>query len=289
MSASEALVTLGDSTADAAVEVLGTICGQPPTRGTVQVLPADASPLQGLATPAVAVSVSYVDGVTGGNVFVMPALAVRRLAAAMMGEDPAAADPEGEPTELELSAAGEAMNQMMAGAAAATAVVLGQEVEIGPPATRVFASEAEAVDAYELTPHRTSVTVTLLSEACRFVQLVPNAFVMKMTRALADREAEAVPAAADAGLAIPEDTIRSVPVRVWAELGRARMPVSRAVGLPPGALVDLDHDADEPIDVYVNGRAFARGRLLLVDHEWAVQIETVLPATAPIADPQGGN
>ena len=54
-------------------------------------------------------------------------------------------------------------------------------------------------------------------------------------------------------------------MRVWAELGRARMPSAQIVGLPAGAVVELDRQADEPIDLYVNGRRFATGRLVVVD------------------------
>jgi flagellar motor switch protein FliN len=66
-------------------------------------------------------------------------------------------------------------------------------------------------------------------------------------------------------------------VRVWAELGRAQMPSAQVVGLPSGAVVELNRSADEPIDLYVNGRRFATGRLMVVDGtDWAVRIETVL-------------
>ena len=54
------------------------------------------------------------------------------------------------------------------------------------------------------------------------------------------------------------------------------MPVADAVQLPPGGLVELDRGAEEPVDVLVNGRRFATGRLVLVDDEWAVRIEEVL-------------
>ena len=66
-------------------------------------------------------------------------------------------------------------------------------------------------------------------------------------------------------------------MRVWAELGRAQMASADVVGLPPGAVVELDRQADEPIDLYVNGRRFATGRLVVADGaDWAVRIEHVL-------------
>ena len=79
------------------------------------------------------------------------------------------------------------------------------------------------------------------------------------------------------------ELIRAVGLRVWAELGRARLPVGRAVGLAPGAVVELDRGVDEPLDLYVNGRRLALGRLLLTeDGEWAVRIESVSAEAAQI-------
>jgi flagellar motor switch protein FliN/FliY len=71
-------------------------------------------------------------------------------------------------------------------------------------------------------------------------------------------------------------SLAGVRVRVWAELGRAQMPTAQAVRLPAGTVVELDCAADEPIDLYVNGRRFATGRLMVVDGDWAVKIETIL-------------
>jgi flagellar motor switch protein FliN/FliY len=72
-------------------------------------------------------------------------------------------------------------------------------------------------------------------------------------------------------------SLAGIPVRVWAELGRAQLPSAHVVGLPTGAVVELDKQADEPIDLYVNGRRFATGRLVVADGaDWAVRIEHVL-------------
>jgi flagellar motor switch protein FliN/FliY len=66
-------------------------------------------------------------------------------------------------------------------------------------------------------------------------------------------------------------------LRVWAELGRTRMELGRVVGLGPGGVVELDRQAEEPVDVYVNGLRYAVGRLVVADGgDWAVRIESVL-------------
>jgi flagellar motor switch protein FliN/FliY len=223
--------------------------------------------------------------VTGGTVFVMPLEGARRLAAAMMGggEPDAAADPPvGELTELELSAVSEAMNQMMATAAAAISTVLGTGVEIGPPETRTFLASGEAAGVYADAPHLVRASFSVCGEPCRLVQLVPNAFVVRMDRALDEIDEVARGGGMDAGAGSGSPSLAGIPVRVWAELGRASMPTAEVVGLPAGAVVELDRSADEPIDLYVNGRRFATGRLLVDEgNEWAVRIETVLDPSNP--------
>jgi flagellar motor switch protein FliN/FliY len=109
-----------------------------------------------------------------------------------------------------------------------------------------------------------------------------------MSSALDDMGSEIVgsDASAPAGGSTPsrasasQPSLAGIPVRVWAELGRARMPSAQVVGLPAGAVVELDRQAEEPIDLYVNGSRFATGRLVVVDGtDWAVRIDHVLVNT----------
>ena len=95
MSADAALTRLAESSSEAVVGILEMFAAGQVEAGDIAVLGAGAAPLEGIPFPAVATSVSYVDGVTGGNVFVMTIEGARRLAAAMMGggEPDAAADP----------------------------------------------------------------------------------------------------------------------------------------------------------------------------------------------------
>jgi len=289
MSQDDALIRLGQSTSEAIAGVLEMFAPGKVTPGEVSVIPGDKHPMETVPMPAVATSVAYIDGVTGGNVFAMTLDGARNLAAAMMGmeqpEDPDAP----ELSELELSAVSEAMNQMMASAAIAISSVLGTEVEIGTPEPNFFTEQAAAIDAYAPTPHAVRANFTVCGEPCRLIQLVPNAFVVRMTRALDELGSEMAPPAEPASQAGPKavgrDTagrpsLAGIPVRVWAELGRTRMPSAQVVGMPSGSVVELNQAADEPIDLYVNGTLFATGRLMVVDGtDWAVRIETVLSSS----------
>jgi len=286
MTPEEALTRIGESTGAAVAGALEAYCPGAVTTHPPVVLDSEEDPVAGVPLPAVVGDVSYIDGVTGGNLFIMPLPAARALAAAMGGADPAAAnpDPGTELTELELSAAGELANQMMAAAAAAASAVLGQEVAIAAPETRVIAAAADALAQKDPATSVVSVSIDLLGHSCRLVQLIPHAFVVRMTRALDDLDAEHPVADEDAGwhsgpsgtTVMPSDLLDGVGVRVAAELGRVSMTIRRAVSLAPGAVVELDRELEDPIDLYVNGRRFATGRLVTLDgDEWAVSIDTV--------------
>jgi flagellar motor switch protein FliN/FliY len=282
----EALLRLGASTAEAIAQVLEMFAPGTVERGEVTVMPDGASPFADVTTGSVAASVSYVDGVTGANIFVLTAAGVRKLAQAMGMPAPDEGEDGAEPSELELSAVGEASNQMMAAAAGAIGVVLGHEIEISPPDIQVLSSPAAAADSYGTSPHATSTTFTIGGEACRLIQLVPAAFVVRMARALDELEPPATaadggpgsarqPGGEDQGTAL-EDALGDVNLRVWAELGRTHMPLGRALGLPLGSVVELNQEAEAPIDLYVNGVRFAQGRLIVTDDgEWAFRCDAV--------------
>jgi flagellar motor switch protein FliN/FliY len=272
----QALLRLGGSTADAVRDVLETFAPGAVSPGSVSVIAAGQHPLADVPVPSVLADVSYVDGVTGGNVLVMSIMGARRLAAVMMGMGDAELEPADDLSELEISAVGEAMNQMMSAAAMATSAVLGDEVEIAPPDVRVVRTVAEATEHWEHTGQATSVTFSVGGAPCTLIQLVPNAFIVRMTRAFDELTAEY-----DSEVPLSE-SLRAVEVRVWAELGRARMPSGRLVALPQGALVELDREADEPIDLYADGMRVATGRLLVTaDGTLAVRIEAVVSAPSP--------
>lgn len=279
MTSEQALLRLGASTSEAVQDVLRTFAPAGVTPGSVNVVPTEADPFDDVPVPAVVADVSYVDGVTGGNVMVVPLEGARRLAAAMMGTDPDSVEPGGELDELGFSAVGEAMNQMMAAAARATSEVLDEEVEIAPPLVKQIATTAEAAPGEEQSGSVSIITFSFCGAPCTLVQYVPHAFIVRMTRALDEMTASHD----DQPLS---ESLRHVTVRVWAELGRTRMPAARLVALPGGAVVDLDREVEAPIDLYADGLRFATGRLLVTeDGGLAVRIEQVVGAQTPPQNP----
>ncbi|HTW12152.1 MAG TPA: chemotaxis protein CheC, partial [Solirubrobacteraceae bacterium] len=158
----EALMHLGASTAEAAARVLESFVPGGVERGDVSVIGEMQNPFANLPVGGIAASVRYLDGVTGANVFIMPHSCARTLSTAMgVGAE------DGALTELEMSAVGEASNQMLASAAAAISVVIGQEIEISPPDVRIIDSKVDAVDVWGTAPFACSTSFTIQGEPCR--------------------------------------------------------------------------------------------------------------------------
>ena len=268
MNTEQALLTLASTTSDAVRDALGALApGEVLQRGT-RVNSAASRATDEIAVPAVVASIAYVDGIEGGNLLLMPVTAARRLAAAMAGQT-APEDSDADLTEMELSAIGEAMNQVMSSASTATGSVLRQSVEIAAPETTVVDTQQALDDAVPEEGQATSADFSLFGLDCRFVHLVPPAFLALLQDALEVDPTD--------DLQEPlREAMLDVDVRVWAELGRARMSSQRAVALPRGAVVELDREADDAIDLYVDGLHFATGRLVVTDEgELAVRLESV--------------
>jgi flagellar motor switch protein FliN len=83
-------------------------------------------------------------------------------------------------------------------------------------------------------------------------------------------------------VALSAEALMDVEVRVWAEIGRTRLPLADAVALAEGMLVDLDREHHEPVDLYVSGLHYGRGRLVMVDREWALTVDEITASSADL-------
>ena len=72
------------------------------------------------------------------------------------------------------------------------------------------------------------------------------------------------------------DVILDVPVQLSLEVGRTRMPIRNLLQLTPGAVVELERAAGEPLDVYVNGTLIAHGEVVVVNDRFGVRLTDVV-------------
>jgi len=66
--------------------------------------------------------------------------------------------------------------------------------------------------------------------------------------------------------------LQDLPVEVIVELGRTRMTIRQLAALDRDDVVDLDRTNDEPLDIVVGGKLFARGEVMMQGDRLALRI-----------------
>jgi len=68
------------------------------------------------------------------------------------------------------------------------------------------------------------------------------------------------------------DLLMDIELPIVIELGRSQMSLKRILELGPGAIVEMDRLAGEPVDILINGKVVARGEVVVVDENFGVRI-----------------
>jgi len=68
------------------------------------------------------------------------------------------------------------------------------------------------------------------------------------------------------------DLLMDIELPIVIELGRTQMSLKRILELGPGAIVEMDRLAGEPVDILINGKVVARGEVVVVDENFGVRI-----------------
>lgn len=74
-----------------------------------------------------------------------------------------------------------------------------------------------------------------------------------------------------------------VSVELAVEIGRTRMTIRETLALAQGSIIALNRLAGEPVDLLVNGRALARGEVVVIDEEFGLRVTEILPGAAATA------
>ncbi len=72
------------------------------------------------------------------------------------------------------------------------------------------------------------------------------------------------------------DFLLDVTLQVSVEVGRARMTIQDLLQLGQGSVMELEKLAGEPLDIYVNGRAVARGEAVIVNEKFGVRLTDII-------------
>jgi flagellar motor switch protein FliN/FliY len=249
----QALVGLGETAAAAFVAALNELGGDDVEQGAIRAVEDPGSAFDGFELPVQAATVAGAARTT----FVLTQTGAARLAAATAAEGQAA----------DIAAIGETLGRLVS----AVAAQLG--VDASAPRTRLVA-ELDPDEAWEAGASVAVVALTVCGEPAALVLVVPPELLERVD----------APVVAGEGCgsdgAIAGASLREVKVRLWAELGRTRMALGRAVGLAPGEVVELDAAVDDPVIIFVNGVRLGSGHLVVGDDgEWAFRVAEVSAAS----------
>ncbi|WP_028550433.1 flagellar motor switch phosphatase FliY [Paenibacillus sp. UNC451MF] len=205
----DALGEIGNITFGSAATALSTLLGKKVDITTPQVsIVAKEALIDEFPKPHVAVHVNYVDGFHGINLLVIKTRDAQVIADLMMGGEGTA--PEGDLTEIHISAVQEAMNQMMGSSATSMSTIFNRFVNISPPGIDIL-NLAEEGGTSSLPPEDVFIKISFRLTIgdlidSTIMQLLPVNFARDMVSILmggGDSQEESAAASAAAPTPIP--------------------------------------------------------------------------------------
>lgn len=315
----DALGEVGNISMGTAATTLSQLLGQRVSITTPRV---SVSTLEGLyaqfTVPYMAISVDYIQGLSGFSLLVIRNTDAAIIADLMMG---GSGRPEtNELDEIKVSAVSEVMNQMIGTAATSMHSLFDKKVNISPPQVILF-DQPPNPEAQRELQGETLVVVTFKMVIgalidSELLQVMPMRSAQQMveylmggqTPAAAPQAAAAAPlpavteppaaqlAAQEAPLvqraqfsplppapsSIPGasiDLILDVPLQVSVVLGRSRKTIKDVITMGIGSVVELDRMVEDPVDILVNGTLIAKGEIVVVNENFGVRLTSILSQT----------
>ena len=72
------------------------------------------------------------------------------------------------------------------------------------------------------------------------------------------------------------DIVMDVKVQVTVQLGTAQLPMKEIVELSPGAQIQLQQNAKDPVSLLVNGKLIALGEVVVIDDRFGLKITEIV-------------
>ncbi|MTI65744.1 MAG: flagellar motor switch phosphatase FliY [Firmicutes bacterium] len=74
------------------------------------------------------------------------------------------------------------------------------------------------------------------------------------------------------------DLILDVPLELSVILGRSKKSIKEVLALSPGSIVELNKFAEEPLEIYANGKLIAQGEVVVINENFGIRITNILSA-----------
>ncbi|MDR7869619.1 MAG: flagellar motor switch phosphatase FliY [Tissierellaceae bacterium] len=260
--------------------------------------------------PKVVASIKFKDGLNGDNLLMMDINDALIIADLMIGGDGSNIDREF--GELELSAVGEAMNQMIGSASTSMATMIGRPIDILPPDVEVWDSDKKT--DFEMISEDKNVckiafdldvegliqseimqvfTMDTVEEIIK-IMLKPGATEEAQEEIVEEKIVEVKEVKEENKIPVQKpifpnleekseprqprnlDLIMDVPLEFSVVLGKSKKTIKEILSFGNGSVVELNKLADEPLEIYVNGKLLAHGEVVVINENFGVRITNIL-------------
>lgn len=245
---------------------------------------------------AIVVEVEYSGGIKGPTYVVFLKEHGARIADLMMGGD--GTSPPEEINDLYLGALGEALGQMTDSSAASLSSSLGKIVTSSSPKIRIvdfkkgIPNDLPVFKENKVVKIDYNLTLGDLSHG-KLVQLLPQSIAKPIVTSVMGEvpkpknEPVFAPGVHPVQFAklkpaevsqLPANLklLMDVPMNVSVEIGRKKMTVKDILNLGSGSVVELEKMANEPVDIFVNGKLIAKGGVVVIDDSFGVRITDII-------------
>ena len=252
-----------------------------------------------LYEPAIGVEINYVEGLSGSNILILKEEDVKVIVGLLLQTD--FSDKEFVMDEMNIGAICEVMNQMMGAAATALSQFLNRTINISPPNSFPVANSEQFREKYL----KNSEDVVAVYFDLIIGDMVKSKFINLMRVDLAKElvsnfglgdmggtAAAPAPGYSVTNAVYPDfdsqnvklthgesnnlNMIMSVPLQITVEIGRTTKKIKEILDFSSGTIVELNRQAGSQVDVFVNGKAIAKGNVVVVDDNYGVRITEVM-------------
>lgn len=308
------LKEIANLTANAAASALSAMLGQNFNTGMPTVLAFDTAESaigELIGTTGGLASVSMSTQVTTEMLFAMNAENAIALSNTMMGM-PADAG-LGEPlSEIQLSAFGEAISQMMGASGNGLSAFLAKTVDFTTPQTGILGQASLSALAPEVAKSQVIVLVYELVgdgglSSLKLLQIFNDTQVKEfVSKTMATTQEESIPNPPSASGADPKVTVqpvqfapltpmpegfdinnlglvRDIQLNLSVELGRSEITIKDVLELARGSVIELDRIAGEPVDLLANGKLIAKGEVVVIEDNFGFRVTQIVSPSERMA------
>ena len=72
---------------------------------------------------------------------------------------------------------------------------------------------------------------------------------------------------------------KDLQLNIYIELGRTQMQIKEILELERGYVIELDKQASEPVDIFVNNKKIAEGEVVVIDKHFGIRITNLNEAS----------